>query len=329
MSSPMYLAALCLVLVASPTPVPAAQPDADMVWFRTNHAQVDRFYDTDGFTTAALYADGEYRGASCGDTIPVAEATTLELGGQRFVVPAGGWRALSKTMLQYSGADGRRVWRLGIDLARGAWWLAAFDAEPAEGDTTLAVSLRFNEAVGREAIALEAVTTSAAVTAYYRAPTAPMACFHATALDADQTPQAKDGWTSHVHLQGVYAVSDCHQARPLTAVGAILRVGGASLHVPVGGFKPAEHDWFTYSAQTDDLTWWLSVHPRSGVFWAYVWSRGRPLATGGGGLKLRLQVGDQVGEETLAGLPQPHPHHPSSQAVYHYKADPEQACPRL
>jgi hypothetical protein len=329
MTSPMPLAALCLTAAAVSLPVRAAAADEAMVWFRTNHLQVDRFYDTDGFTTAALYADGEYRGASCGDTIPVAEATTLELGGQRFVVPAGAWRAAGQGALQYSGTDGRRLWRLGIDLTRGAWWVTAFDTEPREDNTTLAVTLRFNEAVGHEAVELEAVAAAASVTAYYRAPTASMACFRATALDADQSPEAKDGWTSHLHLQGVYAVSDCHQARPLSTVGAILRVGSASLHVPVGGFKPAGHDWFTYSAQTTDLTWWLSVHPRSGVFWAYAWSRGRPLATGEDGLKLRLQIGDQVGEESLAALPQPHPRHPSSQAVYHYKADAQQTCPRL
>jgi hypothetical protein len=299
-----------------------------MVWFRTDHVQVERFDDMDGPAPATqrLYADGEYRALSCGDTIPTAEATTLEVDGQRFVVPAGAWEAGGKNILIYSGVEETRAWRLGIDLGEGLWWLTAFDAEPAPAHDALDVTLHFNETTAHEAVPLKRPQPIVDPAAYYRASTAAMACFHATALDADQTPQARDGWTSHVHVQGVYTFSDCHQSRALTGVGAILRVGGASLHVPIGGFKPADHEWFTYSAQTDKLTWWLSVHPRSGVFWAYVWSRGLPLAAGDKGLKLSLQVGDQVGQETLAALPTPAAR--GGQAVYHYKADPTRTCAR-
>lgn len=305
-------------------PEPFATPA--MTWFRTKHVQItDLAEGSDSWAQTGIYADGEWHASTCLDTIPADSPTVLALGDARLVVPPAAWQVADSHTFTYVASTATRLWHVSIDIDRGTWWvwLVDQDARPWRHLDSLAIDVRLNDRVAHEALPLRTPPGQDDTVAYYAAGVAPMSCFSIDTLSVSRSPHGHDWWSSYVQLQGVYSLSDCRQAKGLGNVGARLRVGWTNLVVPVGGFKPAAHGWYTYAHQSNNITWWLSVHPRSGAFWAHMWSTAADISTASARVDISLQLSDQLGETHLQGQSL------ADAASYVVHGDVRQACPLL
>lgn len=275
-----------------------------MTWFRTKHVQItDLAEGSNGWAQTGVYADGEWHASACLDTIPADSATVLALGPARLVVPPAAWQAADSHTFTYVAGTPTRLWHVSIDIDRGTWWVWLLDQDASawRGMDNFPIDMRFNDRVAHESLPLRAPSGQDDTVAYYQAGVAPMTCFSVSTLSANRS-HARDWWSSYVMVRGVYNLSDCRQSKGLSNVGARLRVGWTSLVVPVSGFKPAARGWYTYAHQSNTLTWWLSVHPRSGAFWAHVWSTASDISTSSDGrVDISLQLSDQLGETHVQG----------------------------
>lgn len=328
-----------LILLAQALGVSAQAADfPTMVWFRTNHVRADFSQTTAGGRERTLYIDGEYRAATCGDTAPHLSAASLRLNGTALQAPAGALISPHSGVYTYSEAQAHRLWRLMVDTKTGTWWATLWedgtddadgdgDADESGKDDVLDVSLELDGSQGTEHLLLQTpVSHEAGETYYYRAGTAAMACFSVNQMDVIHGSNPADWWTGYLYVQGVYNFSDCRQHHGLLGVGARLRIDGTVLRIPTTGFRATGGGWFTYSVQTSSLTWWISVHPRSGVFWTYVWSDSAEFVSLMDGVDVTLQIGDQVGVESVSRVS---PSQGRFGATYRYRAELGETCPRL